>query len=255
MLDKFGLGKTKMKVGVIYCGYNQLDNIKESLCFWNDLQIDGIEFSLAVVSVPFIEYRDMLVEEDSSVEFIKSLNDKNIKYKIFDPKFVKEGIARSLGLKQLLSLGVDIVWQVDSDEFYTVEDVKNICEFIKGNDHPTYSINFKNYILDGKHYLDKYCTVRIYKNYERDRFLGFIDDCTMMYENKRLVQPLEIPKNLAWIKHMTWLHTNGKQKVEYQLRHFGACSYRWNDEKSELEIDFDYYRRHGYQVPTILKDE
>ncbi|MEY4573285.1 MAG: hypothetical protein RLZ10_2569 [Bacteroidota bacterium] len=243
-----------MNIGILYCGYNQLNNVKNTLNFWNDLKIEGINFVVSVVSVPFLEYKDIKIFEDGTIDYIKNLKHDNVKNIMTEPKFVKERVARSLCMDFLLKNNLDILWQVDSDEYYNESNVKNIINFLKNNNGYTYSINFKNYIFDGKHYLDDFCVPKI--NYCKNlNILSFFDDNQVVYEKFGIVKPVPIPKEIALIKHLTWLNENGKSKVEYQLRHFGACSYKWNESKQQLELDFDYYRRHGYKVPTILKED
>lgn len=242
-----------MIIGILYCGYNQLNNIKNTLCFWNNLKLDNVSFIVCTVSVPFLEYKDIKVDEDGTLSFIQSLEKDNIKNCIFEPRFVKERIARNHAMEFLSKYDIDYLWQVDSDEYYTKENVCNIISYILETQKPSYSVNFKNYILDGKHYLDDFCVSKINKAKE-DRLLSFFDDNQIIHLNYGLTKPTPIPKEVALVKHLTWLHENGKQKVEYQLKHFGDCSYRWNSDKNELEIDLDYYKRHGYKVPNILKD-
>lgn len=250
-----------MKIGVIYCGYNQLDNVKETLSFWNNIKIDGIEIVVCTISVPFLEYKDIPIEEDGTIEWIKALEKNNIKESIFEPVYIQEPLVRTIALRSILKeKDVDIIWQVDSDEFYTVNDVKNILQYLNENYSLGYSINFKNYIFDSSHYLDKFCIPRI--NRFPYKLYGFISDNHVAYvsDNGSIMACngdflKEIPKNIAWVKHITWTHKNGENKVKYQLKHFGDCSYRWNSEKKELELNYDYYIRNGYEIPIILKDE
>lgn len=252
--------ETVTNVGVIYVGYNQYENIRHTLDFWNNITIPGYKFNVVVVSVPFKEYEGIEVIQDESLTFIQSILKCNVSRVITDPKFVIEPTARNLGLwellKNFLSNG-SLVWQVDSDEYYTLDQVKSILDYIeKTPESLCYKINFKNYIFDGKHYLSDFCVPKI--NRVKNMFMEFYNDNGIAYlDGSTLKSPIahSIPKEVAYVRHMSWLHKNGKQKVEYQLKHFGACSYRWNESKGELELDLSYYSKHGYTVPTILKDE
>lgn len=243
----------KLNIAVIYCGYNQLDNVRSTLTFWNNLKLHNANFTVNVISVPFLEYKNIPVVLDGTEEFITSLKKSNIDKVLLEPKYVIEAVARTKCLESFDTKDIDFFWQVDSDEYYTESDVVNILNYLQSTPHVSYALNFKNYIFDGKHYLDdclgtKINRVRGYK------LASFVDDTQISYLGIGLVKPHTIPKDVAWIKHITWLHKDGKQKVEYQLKHFGDCSYRWNSDKNELEIDFDYYRRYGYTVPNVLKD-
>lgn len=242
-----------MNIGILYCGFNQIDNVKNTLPFWNELSIEGVNFIVCTVSVPFLEYRQIKFDEDDTINFIKSTNKRNIKHSIFEPRFVKETVARNTAMHELVKYNIDYLWQVDSDEYYTLENVISILKHIEQSNNFCFSVNFKNYIFDGNHYLDDFCVPKINKVKDQ-KLLTFFDDNQIVYQSFGLVRPTPIPKQVALIKHLTWLHKNGKQKVEYQLKHFGDCSYRWNEKDQKLEIDLDYYKRHGYTIPNILKE-
>lgn len=244
--------KNKINIGVIFCGYNQIDNIKQTLNFWNELNISKYNFFVSVISVPFAEYKNIPLKIDDSVDYIKNIKDVNICSKIFYPLYLKEFEARNKSLKVLLDLNVDLVWQVDSDEYYTEKNVIDILNFIESNKHFCYSVNFKNYIFDGKKYVD-FNAPKI--NFVGpNKVLSFFDDNQLLYDNDKLFRPFNIPKDIAWVKHLTWLNETGKQKVEYQLKHFGHCSYKWNYEKNELEFDLNYYNKFSQNVPTVYED-
>jgi hypothetical protein len=146
---------------------------------------------------------------------------------------------------------------VDSDELYTLDNISNIINFVSKGEYEAYKINFKNYILDGKSYLDGFCPFRIFKTNIRGGIDMFYWDNDIKYKdgstNNQLIHT-DIPRNVAYIKHMTWLDEDGEAKVQYHLNHFGGCSYKWNQEKKELEIDFEYYDKMGWPRPKIFKE-
>lgn len=242
-----------MKIGIIYCGYNQRFNIEKTLSFWNDLVIPRVEFIVSVVSVPFVEYRDIHQVEDGSRDYINGLTRKNIKNVNFEPRYVNEITARGVSLNFLSTQNVEFIWQVDSDEYYTKDNVNAIINVLRTSKDLCYSINFKNYIFDGKHYVDNFCVRRINRVVDSP-MLAFLDDNTIFYESHGVPPTTPIPKSISWVKHMTWLHEHGKQKVEYQMKHFGECGFSWNEEKNQLEINLDYYRRRGCPPPKIQID-
>lgn len=242
-----------MNIGILYCGYNQLDNIQQTLDFWNNLKIPGYNFIVGVVSVPFEEYKDIEHHVDNSIDYINKTVKNNLREIITEPKFIKEKTARTICFERLSKYGIDLLWQVDSDEFYTLDNIKSILSFIEKDNSIVFSINFKNYIFDGKHYLDDFCPPKINKLTGLN-ILGFVDDNQVFYKNYGVLPSKPIPKDIAFVKHLTWMNKDGKKKVEYQLKHFGDCSYKWNSEKCELEIDLSYYVRHGYKVPNVIKE-
>jgi hypothetical protein len=246
-----------MKYGIIYTGFNNFNLTKESIKPWILLKNQyPNNFFISAVSVPFLEYKEQNITPDSTTEFLKFLADMNLINSCFDsPKYIRENEARNLALFDLLKYNIDYIFLVDSDEIYTIENIKNIIQFVTNNDFDLYKISFKNYIFDGKTYLDDFCPPRIYKANIHNGINQFYWDNEIIYNNgitDKQLNYIEIPKEVAFIKHVTWLHENGKQKVEYHLKHFGGCSYRWNENKLELEIDFEYYDRMGYKRPKIF---
>ena len=156
-------------------------------------------------------------------------------------------------------MNCDVIWMVDADEFYSLEDIKNIVNFINENpNYCWYSINFKNYIFDGKQWIDGFCPPRIFKSkFDSMVIDSFFWDNDIAYQknnefiNYKKLLSLEIPKQIAHIKHMTWLHENGKLKYEYQIKHFGHCGYKWNYESNELEFNSDFYLKINQELPKI----
>ena len=89
---------------------------------------------------------------------------------------------------------------------------------------------------------------------------GFYWDNDMSYEyNGQMISyenmELEtIPKEVAYIPHYTWLNDRiGKRKVEYQHKHFGHCSYKWNHEKHCLEFDESFYKKMNQPIHKVKK--
>lgn len=248
-----------MKFGIIFAGFNNFKYCSTSIIPWvlyKKLYPNNI--FIAAVSVPFKEYEGEIKSIDSTTEYLMQLsNEKYIDICFDQPKFIKENEARNMPLFYLLNEDVDYVMIVDSDELYTLENISNILEYVGKNDFDAFQINFKNYILDGKSYLDGFCPFRIFKTKINDGIDRFYWDNDIKYKNGKINKQLNyttIPKNIAYIRHMTWLNENGEEKVKYHLKHFGSCSYKWNQDKMELEIDFDYYSKMGYEKPVIFKD-
>ena len=148
---------------------------------------------------------------------------------------------------------------VDGDEFYQINDIQNIINFVKNNpNNYWYSINFKNYVFNGKQWIDGFCPPRIFKvksdSLNIDQFYW---DNDILYKESdknisyKSLSNLEIPREIAHIKHMTWLHSNGKLKYEYQMKHFGHCGYKWNYELDKLEINQEFYLKTNQEIPKI----
>lgn len=253
-----------MKIGILGCGFNCVEDIENRLSPWFE---SAKEFNMvfSFVSCMFKEYKDLTKNEDNkqTIEYLTELKNKNlIQYFSSSETPLVESDARNLALFPLLADNVDCVWLLDlSDEYYTKEEIKAIVNYIHNDKfNQWYSVNFKNYILDGKQWIDDFCPPRIFFNTRGLKIVKFYWDNDIIYSNGRdelnykyLVNQ-KIPKHYAHVRHMTWLHTNGKLKVEYQNRHFGHCSYKWNNEKNELEIDRNFFIKNNIPQPIIHKD-
>ncbi len=75
-------------------------------------------------------------------EILALLIKDKIDYIFTQPNYIQEHLARDLCLQYLKIMDMDFIWLVDGDEFYSLEDIKNISSYIKENDFIWYSINF-----------------------------------------------------------------------------------------------------------------
>lgn len=271
-----------MKIGVIFCAYGNPDYVEPCLAPWIKLK-EKYDIVIAAVHGQFKEYHEAGIEDDDSITIdklcrlkldneISSLYIQNSKARLSSgpAEFIYETEAeiRDKGLQYLLKENCDIIWLLDLDEFYTEEQIENTIKYIDEGENKYFSwfkIPMKNYILDGKQWIDGFCPSRIFKvqsiRYKLNKFywdndLEYLDDYDNIVDYKKLPNK-SVPKNIInlGIKHMTWLHSNGKNKVLYQLKHFGSCSYKWNEEKQELGFDLDFYSKNHMDLPIIYKDE
>lgn len=253
-----------MKIGVLGCGFNCIEDIENRLSPWFEVaKQEEIVFSF--VSCMFKEYEDLSIVIDNSetIKYFQNLQNNNqIKYFNSSNKPLVESEARNLALFPLLEENVDCVWLLDlSDEYYSRDEIQSIIKYISNDKFIAwYKINFKNYILDGKQWIDDFCPPRIFFNSRGLKISKFYWDNDIIYTNGKenfnytgLVYK-NIPKHIAHVRHMTWLHSNGKIKVEYQNKHFGHCSYKWNEEKNELEIDKNFFIINNIPQPIIHRD-
>lgn len=248
-----------MKIGIIYCAYNCKNFVEKSSQSFIQARENKIISHICAVSLPFSEYQNITDQNDGTTEILIDLYKKDkIDYIFTQPNYIQEHLARDLCLQYLKIMDMDFIWLVDGDEFYSLEDIKNISSYIKENDFIWYSINFKNYVFDGTKWIDGFCPPRIFKvkddNLSIDKF--YWDNDILYKSNDNIINYKNlynnsIPKSIAHIKHMTWLHSNGKQKYEYQMKHFGHCGYIWNEEKKEIEINKEFYIKNNIPIPEI----
>jgi hypothetical protein len=252
-----------MKIGILGCGYSCENELLERLETWFHIAKTK-NFIFSFTSCPFLEYKELNIFQDNTktLNILTELKNKNnIQYLYTSNDFVDESTARNYALKPLLQENVDYVWLLDlSDEYYSIQDLNNILNFVSDNPyHDWFSINFKNYIFNNKQWIDGFCPPRIFKNKEKKIEKFYWDNDVIYTQNNKQINYKElseckVPSNIAHIKHLTWLHSNGKIKFEYQMKHFGHCSYKWNYEKNELEFNHDFYKKYNLELPIINKD-
>jgi hypothetical protein len=275
-----------MKIGIIFVSYNDVNNVEKSLSPWlnaKDKKLDGHEFVISAVSLPFAGYQDMpgFEEDNTTYQMLETLlMHEKIDFLITGPKYIPETQARTLGMQPLLMEdfkrdkdknfvaipSCDIIWQVDGDEFYTEKEISKIIKFVEANPLITwFRGSLKNYIFDNKHYLEEsFNPARIHRvksgSFKINVFNEDNDICYKHTESLTVVPQgffsvLTIPKSIVWTKHLTWLNNEtSKKKIAYQNKRWGQCSYKWNEEKNCLEFDENYYSKNNLHIPTVLKD-
>lgn len=248
--DHINWKTTKMKIGIIFCAFNTREYLDNSLAPWIDFRENppkDVEFFIHALSVPFNNFKLDGEEDDGTQAALKVYleygNIDNLTLRDFDQPML-ETEARTIALKNLMNKGMDIIWQVDSDEFYTKEEILRIIKFI--NDRPTvlwFKGSLKNYIFTDKKYLsDAFNPPRIYRTVQPHMASAykFYDDNSIMYKcigiDKELpdisAPHVTIPKSVAWTKHLTWLNDKrSHKKVLYQQARGWNCSFAWDDKQ------------------------
>lgn len=260
----------KFKIGVLGCGYACEKNLDKRLNPWFNLEEEyNIVFSF--VSGRFKEYEDLNINQDNTKTCLllkEYLYKGLIKYLEIPKEPLNEAETRNCALVPLLADDCDLIYLLDlSDEYYTEKQIINIFNYINREDNEFiayFNTNFRNYIFSGKEWIDGFCPPRAFRvNYGALKLDSFYFDNDARYingQNKfidyKILPNNEISKKLAWIKHLTWTHENGRDKEIYQRRHFNnICSYKFNNETNKLEFDIDgYYKKFNIPVPEVYKD-
>lgn len=271
-----------MKIGIIYCCYGNPEYIDDCLKPWIEAK-KSHDILIAAVHGQFKEYHDLGIEDNDEetkkilankfeIDYLYVQNDfSRIGKEEFLPVpswektvYQTEAEIRDKGLQWLLKQNCDYIWLLDNDEFYTIEQINKIIEYIGKERFITwFSIPFRNYIFDGKQWINGFCPPRVFSTNSMGRKLhsffwdndvNYTSDGRQTYSYKTLANK-SIPRNILEIKHLTWLHSNGKLKYEYQMKHFGHCGYKWNYDTNELEINKEFYIKNNMTLPKILKDD
>ncbi len=256
-----------MKIGIIFCAWNAADMLERSLRPWieaKQARLAGHQFTLCAVSVPFVDFNARASDHTLSVLGLHA-HGGDVDHVIVRGKPMQETEARGTALHWLLLEGADLIWQVDADEFYTLGEIERILAFVEKNPLiPWFRGSLKNLVFDEGHWLaEPFCPPRIHRVCINERGAteivaeSFWDDNNIRYRfqiDDAQLPHLTIPKAVAWTKHATWLNNErSRQKIAYQLKRWGGCSFRW-DETTGLAFDEEYYRSRGLALPELCSE-
>jgi hypothetical protein len=247
------------KLGIILSAYSLDEYVEQCLSPWQSFDVP-----IACCSFQFENFQKQSNEKCLN-ELRRFIPEECLFYD--DSKSLKEHEARNIPLEYLKNnTDIDTILILDIDEFYTKKEIENLLNFINSEDFSWIAwsrINFKNYIFDGQMWTDDFCPPRIFKIKYQDYFLDkFYWDNDILYtkENgeqadyKRL-SSITVPKKDAHIKHMTWLNNErSKNKIEYQEKHFGKCSFKWDYINNKIEINYKYYQDNNISAPSVFNN-
>ena len=252
-----------MKIGLIASAYNCSEFLEDCLNPWLDFKKESNhELYCSFIHKCFYENKELVLSLNSS-DGTESILEAYYDNGLLDnycssQKYLKEHEARNICLKNVLDNKVDYVWTLGLDEVFTVEEINKILNFVEINSFVDwFKINYKNYIFDGSMWIDGFCPPRIFKVDSHGGLKELYYDDDFVYADgtdyKKLPN-LQIPSSIAHVKHMTWLHENGKAKVEYQKARWGdsGCSYSWNYQENKLEFNKKFYQ--NKPLPTLNYD-
>lgn len=261
-----------MKIGIVFCSLGQQEYLGDALEAWNDARatkLDGHEFEICAVSIPFKEYKDVPSHPDQTLDILYQCKRVHMIDELFiEPKFILEHEARDLAVQYLLGKKVDLIWLVDGDEIYTLENISAILEYVIAERYiSVFKLSLKNYVFDESTYLkEPFTPNRIFRTLTNGFALSkcFWDNemlfrSTTFLDNSIRCSQLPnktVPQNVAFIDHFSWMNNSKSlEKINYQVAHFGdkSCSYKWDEEKG-LEFNEDFYKNNGMSLPEIVKE-
>jgi len=231
-----------MKIGVQILAYNCHKTFEELINPWVKLK-ENYDLKIWVGSGQFKQYAEL---EDKNLNgptiglLDHLLQENKIDY-LFQPNpdnLLEDFSTRDKCVSWLKENDIDLMIQVDADEFYTESEALNVIKFIESNPEPSvYDIQLQNKIGDNK-----------FKDWSRfvaawvKRHGGishYYFDCHWSFQEGeyRKVSSIIIPKEVANPIHYTWTNkdnTTGpshiKLKVDYQNKIYGdGCGYEWNE--------------------------
>src|SRR5258708_36388554 len=105
---------------------------------------------------------------------------------------------------------------LDGDEFYTTADILAIRNYISFYGmFDFYELPLKTYIFDGTVWMDGFAPPRIYWAKKHGGLAEFYWDNDIRYQDgtdRTSGSKHVIPKEVAFVRHLTWLHKNGERK-------------------------------------------
>lgn len=255
-----------MKIGLIITTYNNFDTLPKCLFNWFAFRHN---IKICVIDGLFNNYpiqNDSINSTDGTLEWLK-FQSNNLDF-IVNNEIQEESAARNKPLNILFSNEVDYIISIGADEFYSQQEIQNLIKFIQLNPLIySFRVNYRNLTFDDKHYTDNFCPRRIWKvkdnKYKLKKF-NYDDDCifegliTRDIISDAQLATINIPRSLVFPLHDTW--REGKRshdKVNYQISHFGHCSFRINPETNKMEFCPEFHKKHGILFPELhtISDE
>ncbi len=262
-----------MRIGLIWVGYQCEDMLERSLAPWiaaRKDQLSGHEFVICAVSVPFEGFEQQKPDDTEWMLHGHAVRGE-IDHYITSLKPTKETEARGAALRWLVERNVTYLWQIDADEFYTIEDIQRITAFVEANPWVAMMrLSLKNRVFTKDQYLvEPFTPARIHKVHLPGGHVAceFWGDNNVLYrrpwsgaEGEPPIRDtdsasLTVPQTVGWIDHATWLNDErSRRKVSYQTTsRQWQCSFAW-DEVKGLMWNEAYFARMGLPKPEIARD-
>ena len=258
-----------MKIGIQVLAYNCHNTIEDVLNPWFKVKKD-YDIKIWVGSGQFKIYQELGYENKNkpTLEILEKLLESKKIDCLFTPNsdnLLADHTTRHKSIEYFKENDIDLMIQLDSDEFYSDEEVSNFLEFIKNNkEHTCYNVFYKNLVTDGSHYWEweRFAAAWIKKHggilkYYWDAHWVFLgeDENNIEY---RWVPTISVPKELVHPIHDTWTnHRKGsgadhiKSKIEYQEKYYSHQSgWKWNEETQCIEINESVW---DGNIPEIKK--
>jgi hypothetical protein len=249
-----------MKIGILFTIYNCENYVDDCLKPWFNLK-EKYDITMACTSGMFKPYLELGFEPKNK-KTLQKLIQYDIDYLIStgSNSLIDEDQSRNNALN-FLKKNCNIIWIVDGDEFYTENQIINIVNFIESTPNTDwYSINFKNYTFTNDLFINGFCPPRIFKT---DRYSGidkfyFDNHITYMDGSDFITKhTLSIPRNIAWVKHFSWLSDDPRtpEKIKYQNSRFlNGCYFKWDDNNKQLDFDENFFKKVNEEKPNLHQE-
>lgn len=238
----------KYKIGIQCVAYNCAETFPKLLEPWLKLK-ETHDVKIWVGSGQYRIYKEMGCKDENgpTLELLKEYLNKGYIDHLFTPdpdNLLEEHTNRDKSVPYFKEQDIDLMIQVDADEFYTEEEVQNLISFVEENpQHNTYNVTFRNLIGEGDKHVDFTRFVAGWikrlggiKGYYFDAHWGYNGE-DGEWRDYRWDNNFTISKELVNPLHYTWTNnsnttgpSNIKDKIEYQNRYYGEGSnFVWDE--------------------------
>lgn len=253
-----------MTIGLIHVGYKCADTLRDSLRPWLAAKQQGLgghSFKICAVSVPFESFDSSALPDDDTRSILGELAHTGaIDHAIVRDKPMKETDARGAALQWLVDEGAQILWQVDADEVFDVDQISRIMAFIEARPHAVWAkVSYRNLVFTPSQYLvQPFQPPRIHRVHLcHCSAAGFWDDNNVYYQEPVTGQryrdvemaSITVPPAVALVPHFSWMNSmRSRLKSEYQMRRWGRCDFAWDDRRGGLIF------RDGVPPPEVARE-
>jgi hypothetical protein len=244
-----------MKIGVLFSAYNSESYIDECVAPWFELK-EEMDITIGCNSGMYVDYLKFGFKPKNKPTLHKLVNHDFDFIVATGPKALLGENDSKNTILHVLKNTCDVVWIVDSDEFYTKDEIRRIVQFI--NDTPYYdwySVNLKNSTFEEHLWINGFCPPRIFRTDRNGGINEFYFDNHISYNDGTTFDEklnTSIPRTIAWVKHLSWLTNDPRtpEKIEYQnMRFDGGCSLKF--EEGKLEFIPEFYHSRNIEVPIL----
>lgn len=249
-----------MKIGILFSAYNSEKYIDGCLTPWFNLK-NEFDIVIGCNSGMYSDYVNFGIEPKNK-STLKKLVEYDLDFLISTgPKSLLDENSSKNSVLHVLKNSCDIIWILDSDEFYTENEIRNIITYIQRTpEYDWYTVNFKNLTLTDRMFMDGFNPPRIFRTDRNGGINEFYFDNHITYNDGETFESkshTSIPRTVAWVTHYSWLNGDirSKEKITYQNNRFlNGCSFEWDSENNKLRFSKDFYNRVNLDIP-ILHEE
>jgi len=260
----------KYKIGITSLGYQCIEHLDKVFAPWRKVKQGALSNVIEEVHIGtahgcFNETAAIgfpLYSTDGTIEKFQKLHKEGVidYLNVFDHNKFEYQFWNS-NLDFLFSKNIDLLFMLNMDEVWELEEIERSLNFISENpDISWFNTHFKNYVFDFNSYVKTFIVPRWWRNDKNEGILGFHFDDELTFKNGLKYKEClgkTIPFEISSPKHYSWVsNIDGylKRKCDFQNKHYGACSYKWDEETKKLYFSEHYYQMMGQMIPMVYKD-